>query len=83
MPGFSGTAPGNFPPIRFHVLIWIAAAIRAALELKLHDSRSHDFGAGVAGGLFTVGWIAARGFEAHDQRALLGSRCYETGAVRP
>jgi len=61
----------------------MAAAIRAALELKLHDSRSHEFAAGVAGQLFTLGWIAARGFETRERRALLCSRRYGIGAVRP
>jgi hypothetical protein len=61
----------------------MAAAIRAALELKLHDSRSHEFAAGVTGRLFTLGWIAARGFETRERRALLCSRRHGIGAVRP
>src|ERR1700719_3667838 len=61
----------------------MAAAIRAALDLKLHDSRSREFAAGVAGGLFTLGWIATRGFETRERRAVLCSRRHGIGAVHP
>jgi hypothetical protein len=60
----------------------MAVAIWAALELKVHDSTSHGFAAGVAGRLFTVGWIAARGFETRERRALLCSRRHGIDAVR-
>src|ERR1700721_552182 len=61
----------------------MAAAIRAALEPKLHDSRGHDFAGGLFGRLFTLGWIAARGFETRERRAVLCSRRYGIGAVHP